>query len=659
MAVTALEIHSCAPYLGGAPFGEAGPYERLDGSIYFAVAPDHPANAGIVDLDLAPRDADGRVHFNADFCLLRPADPARGNRRLLLDVNNRGGKTVPGGFNRAPREPVPTERIDPGDGFLFRRGWTVVWCGWQWDVPRSPARMGLEAPAALADGRPIPGQVAVTFQPAAPIRDRLLSDGTGGRIHQPYPAADVDDPDAVLTVRDYPDAPRTIIPRDRWRFARDEDGRPVPDDSHVWMAEKFEPGRFYEVVYRTRICPVVGTGLLAVRDAASFLRYGDDADNPCAGRIDRAFAYGASQSGRFLRNFLYLGLNTDEQDRQVFDGILAHIAGGRRGEFNHRYAQPSVQYTLSFGHLMPFSPDEQTDPLTGRTDGLLSRQRARGGVPRIFFTNTAAEYWRGDCSLLHTDLTGTRDVEPPPEVRVYHFAGTQHGSGALPLTSVSALDGTRGMHCFNTIDYSPLVRAALVNLERWATAGEEPPPSTFPRLADGTAVRREEVLDTFRTIPAATVPRPERLRTVRRLDLGPDAARGIGRYPAKMGEPYPTLVSAVDADGNETAGVRLPDVAVPLATHTGWNPRHPESGGEGQIMDMMGSAIPFPATAEERRRMGDPRPAIDERYRDRDDYLARVRAAATELVRQRYVLAEDVDLIVDLAGSRYDAFRKV
>lgn len=652
MAVTEPEIHGRRPYEGGRAFAAAGPYERLDGTIHFAVDPAHPANRAIVDLDRAPRDATGRVRFRADFCLLQPSDPARGNRRLLFEVLNRGRKLAPRHLNHAPPA-APSARIDPGDGFLLRHGWTLAWCGWQWDVVRDEALMGLEAPEALdpATGRPCTGEVLCHFQPNAPGRDHLLAD----RVHQPYPAADVADPDAVLTARDWPDGPATVIPRKRWRFARDDGGRPVPADTHVWLEDGFAPGRVYEVRYRTRRCPVVGTGLLAVRDCVSFLRHGDAAaGNPCAGRLDHAYGFGMSQSGRFLRHFLSLGLNLDEAGRLVFDGVIPHVAGARRGEFNHRFAQPSVQATPGFGHLPPFA----ADPTTGEDAGLLDRQRAVGGVPKIMLINTSAEYWRGDCSLIHADPAGARDVEPPPEVRIYHFAGTQHGPGVVPLESVSGNDGARGAHGFNAVDYVPLLRAALVNLDRWVAAGEEPPPSAFPRLADGTAARAPDVLAAYRAVPGATLPDPDLLPGLRRYDLGPDAARGVGRYPAEPGARYATYVPAVDADGNEVAGLRPPDVAVPLATYTGWNPRHPETGGPGQIINMQGSTFPFAATAEERTRTGDPRPAIAERYRGRADYLARVRAAADALVARRYLLAEDVEVVLQLAAERYDTFAR-
>jgi hypothetical protein len=654
MSVTRLEIQSRAPYQDGASFGEAGAYERLDGVIHFAVDPADPANQAIVDLDKAERGTDGRVHFAADFCLLQPADPSRGSGRLLYNVVNRGRRGTTGSFNRAPAVLVPTAEIDLGDGFLMRRGWTLAFCGWQWDVFRSPALMGLEAPQALdADGRPIQGQVLVRFQPNERLADHQLAD----RDHQPYAAADVDDPDAVLTVQDWADGPRTLIPRDRWRFARDEDGRLVPDDTRVWLAGGFEPGRIYEVVYRTRICPVVGTGLLAMRDCVSFLRYGEvAAGNPSAGSIRHTFGFGASQSGRYLRSFLYHGLNLDEQGRQVFDGLIPHICGAWRGQFNHRYAQPSDQHSRGFIHLPPYTDDDQTDPLTGITDGLLHRQRALGGVPRTMFTNTGAEYWRGDTSLMHTDYTGTRDVEPPAEVRNYYFTGTQHTPGLLPLNRVSLVDGARGANDFNTVDYRPLLRAVLINLERWVAEGIEPPPSAFPHLADGSAVPAREVAAAFGRFPAASAPDPAKVPNMRRVDLGPEADRGVGRFPAVVGEPWPVYVPANDEDGNEVPGIRLPDVAVPVATYTGWNPRAAEVGGEGQILPMMGSTVPFAATAAERERTGDPRRSIEERYRDRADYEARVRETAAGLMAQGYLLAEDLDTVVATALARYDAF---
>lgn len=656
MAVTRLEMRARTPYENGREFGAAGAYERIDGVLHFAVAPHDPLNAAIVDLDRAARGNDGLVHFNADFCLLRPVDPARGNGSLLFEVVNRGNKLAPAFINRAPRTIIADDQIRPGDGFLMRHGWTIAWCGWQWDVHRQPAFLGLDAPQALDDaGRPLQGQVLVRLETVECATDLPLRDGLS--VHGAYPAADIHDPEAVLVVRDHPRGPATTIARDQWRFARDVGGRPLGDDTRVWLAGGFQPGKLYEVVYRTRICPVVGTGLLAVRDCVAFLRHGTAAaSNPVAGTVRQTFGYGASQSGRFLRTFVYHGLNLDEQRRHVFDGLLVDIAGGLRGQFNHRYAQPSDAFTRGLGHLPPFTDDDQSGAEAGSISGLLHRARATGSVPRIFYTNTSAEYWRGDASLIHTNAAGDADIELPSESRSYLFAGTQHGGGMLPLTRHNPLTGNRGANLFNIVDYRPLLRAALENLRQWVVDGVEPPASRIPRLADNAAMTAEEAAERFRKLAIAPAPASEFVPTLTRLDLGPDAGKGIARVPGISGKPWQTYVAAVDDDGNEVAGVRMPDLAVPLATYTGWNPNDGEGGADGQILRLVGSTIPFAATDAERG--DDPRPSIASRYRDRDDYLVRVRAAAEQLVAERFLLAEDLDYAVQLAAERYDLFSK-
>ena len=643
MPVTRLEVLNREPFADGESFDDAGRYERIDARLHFAVDPQNPANQAIVDLALAPCDDEGRVRFTSDFCLLRPVDPTRGNRRLFLEVPNRGRKLLNGQLNRAAASPTPTREIPAGDGFLYRRGYAVGWIGWQWDVVRSDALMGLEPPIAQQDGKPISGQIALRFQPSQAHAVHLLAD----RVHHPYPAADTDEADATLTVRDFDDdAPRTI-PRDQWRFAREEGGSLVPDTEHFWLDGGFVPGKIYELVYTTSHSPVVGAGLLAIRDIASFLKYDATPENPLAGALDFAYGFGVSQDGRLLRHFLSLGLNLDEEGRQVFDGLMPHVGGGRRGEFNHRFAQPSVQYTPGFGHLGPF--DDAS---------LLERQRELGGCPKVIQTNSSAEYWRGDCALTHIDNDGSRDLPPDPETRIYHFAGTQHGPGGLPLHRENAADGAKGRYWFNTLDYTPLLRAALVNLDTWVSGGDAPPESAHPRLADGTAVSRATALDGVPPIPGLHLPDPDKILRIRRVDLGERAAEGIGAYPTVEGERYPSFVSAVDADGNEIAGLRLPDLTVPVSTLFGWNPRAPETGGEDLIVPMQGTTLFFHRTKEEREAAGDPRPSLEERYPDRQTFLARVREEAERLVSQRYVLAEDVDIIVANAAARYDEAMK-
>ena len=659
MAVTGLEIVRREPFAGGRRFGDAGAYERIDAVAHYAVDPGHSANAGIVDLDRAERDGDGRVRFSGDATFLVPADPERANRALLFEVPNRGNRLAMRSFNMAPFDLMPTDEIPVGDGFLFERGWCVAWCGWQWDVPHPSVRLGLRAPGVPLAARVPAGRMQLRIQPDCAARAFSLTDHHVGSVgnHAPIAPLEPDEPEAALFVREHLFDTPVRIPRERWTFVRgNESGAPSRPD-RVALADGFEAGRIYDLVYTPAECPVVGAGLLAVRDLAAWTR--GSVDSPAAGRVDHVIAKGVSQCGRFLRTFLHAGLNRDEAGEPVFDGVHVHVAGGRRGEFNHRYGQPSVQPTPSLGHRFPFADEPQTDPRSGRREGLLDRLRAEECVPKIVYTDTSAEYWRGDAGLAHHDLESAAaegvDVEPPAEVRRYLFAGTQHAPGVLPFTDRSMF-GSRGANRFNAVDYRPLLRATLENLRAWIAEGVEPPASVFPRASDGTAARRGDVLAALAGVPGFALPRADRLPSLVPMDLGEHAERGVPALPARfVGEPYPSPVSAVDADGNETGGVRMPDVSVPVATHTGFNPRHPEGGGDGQLLEYLGSTVPLARTAAERAAAADPRPSVAERYADREAYLAEVREAAERLVAGRYLLAGDVDLCLAIAGERYDA----
>lgn len=646
MAVTRLEIHQRATALDGAHFGEAGAYEKIAGIVHFTHDPAHSRHRDITDLSLAPRNTHGRVESSADFYLLRPVDPSRGKRCLLLDVPNRGRKVALGMFNSTARSPDPATREDFGNGFLLRQGYAIAWCGWQHDVPRRDGLMAMAVPAAAG----VSGLVRCQLRPNVATDVLPLAD----RYHYPYPTHDLEDSSARLTVRAHGGAPLQVLPRTAWRFARRDGERLVPDPHHLHLSGGFAPGHIYEFVYRSENPPVVGLGLLAIPDVASWLRYGTHEDgNPCAGELEHAYAFGFSQSGRFLRHMLHLGLNQDETGRTVFDAMMPHAAGARRGEFNLRFGQPSLNATRSVGSLFPFNAGVQADPITGARDGLLSRLESLGRVPKVILTNTSAEYWRGDASLIHTDVRGQQDVEQPASVRVYLLAGTQHSPGTLPPLEADPNTGSRGLHRFNVVDYAPLLRAMLVNLDRWVREGTEPPPNAFPRIADRTAVRGESTAEAFRLIPGVRF--PDRLVRPARLDFGPDMQRGIANtLPPDAGEEFPTLVSAIDDDGNEIAGIRPPELLAPLATFTGWNPRHPEQGAPGDLMQMMGSTVPFARTWDERARTGDARPSIEERYATREDYLHHVRERVQSLVAARYVLAEDVESIVERAGRQYD-----
>lgn len=642
MALTCLEITRCTSYLDGQSFGSVGAYERLDGIAHYAVDPDNPANAGLTDLARAPRNQEGHVCFDGDFTLLRPKTAQKCNGSLLLEVPNRGNRVAQRSFNRAPFELMPTDDIDPGDGFLMRHGWTVAFVGWQWDMPECVERLGLRAPMVAPAARAPDTQMMLRVQPNESVDRFCLTDQHVGMVgnHAPIAPARADDPQARLLMRETAYGEATEIARASWHFISEEGNTPT----HVALDGGFMPGQIYDLLYTPLECPVVSAGLLAVRDFGAFMRYSEA--SPLHGHIDSVIAQGISQCGRFLRTLLHLGLNETEQGQMAFDGVLAHIAGGRRGEFNQRYGQPSVQPTPAFGHLFPFADAPQTDPQTQQTAGLLDRVRARGAMPKVIYTDTSSEYWRGDAGLTHLDLASGKDAEPPHDVRRYLFASTQHGPGTLPFDDRSMF-GTHGSSNFNIVDYRPLYRATLHNLRTWIHDDIAPPASCFPRHADNTAASREAVIDTLAAnaalgLAAAQLPEPASLPGLLPLDLGARTAEGIGHFPAKtLGTKYATVVSAVDAAGNETGGVRMPDVSVPVAAHSGFNPRHASTGGDGQLLEYVGSTWVLRDVAE--------------RYASRAQYLTLIHTAAEKLVSDRLLLEEDIDVCMTIAGERYDA----
>jgi hypothetical protein len=657
MPVTGFQITLRRPLAGGMSFrgatGDIGPYEELKGRLHFEIDPRHQANRRITDVDRAPRTAEGRVAWTSDVSILLPVDRTRASGRLLLDVVNRGNTVAVPNFNRATRPAFgpgsdPNPPIDVGDGFLMRRGWVVISCGWQGDVPRIPGLFRMQTPEARDEtGAPLRGRVYSQLQSAGDVDHFLLSD----RGHIPYPAADLEEPEALLTVRDQSDGPETAIPRERWRFARVEAGRVVPDPAFIHLDGGFEKGRLYQITYTAIGAPVQGLSMAALRDAVAWLKHGGASEgNPAPGMLRWAYAYGRSQTGRLLRTLVYEDLNLDESGREVLDGIIANVAGGMRGEFNQRFGQHSKDRNNMMAHLFPFAAAPATDPDTGVKDALHARVDARGSRLRVFYTNTSAEYFRGDASLIHTDPDGRHDAAESPNVRIYHFAGTEHGLGIWPPTDtqVAPADPTgpveRAQNLRSIVDYAPLLRACLVHLDAWVTDNIAPPPSRHPRLTDGSALPPERLTSVFARIPGAHYPRHH--ARPRRLDWT--------SWPPRPGRAFGSLVSAVDADGNEIGGIAVPEMAVPLATHTGWNLRHPDIGGAEQLLVFAGSTIPFARIRAERQASGDPRLSIEERYASRDEYLRRVRDAARALARAGYLLAEDIEISVNAAARSWD-----
>jgi hypothetical protein len=639
--VTRIEVTTRADVLAGKPFGATGAYEKLSGRIYFAIDPRNSANQIVADIDKAPKNAAGKVEFSSDFYLIKPKDLARGNGTLLYEVSNRGGKGMVGFFNLSGGGLDPARESDFGDGFLLEQGFTLLWVGWQFDPPQRDGLMRVYAPIAReAEGRPITGLVRSDFVPTEKSYDASLAD----RNHAAYKVTDPNDPSHVLTVRETVEGPRRTIPREAWQFSADGTG--------IRMAAGFEPQKIYEVVYRSQDPSVVGVGPAAVRDTVSRLKYGSAAELSIGqGAIKRAIGFGISQSGRFLRTFLYYGFNEDESHRKVFDGVMAHVAGSGRGSFNHRFAQPSRDGHpyLNFFYptdIFPFTDVEQLDPATGIRDGLLTHAGKPELLPKIFYTNSSYEYWGRTASLLHTRVDGQADAPLMPNVRVYLLTGGQHGVAGFPPTR------TIGQQLNNPLDYRWAMRKLLVSMHAWVASGTEPPASAYPRIDNGTLVAPLRL--TFPRLPGVSVPTAP-LKAYR-ADYGPDfRTRGIvSQEPPKLGSAFPILVPAVDADGNETSGIRMPELAVPLATYAGWNLFNDRAGPPEVVSSMQGSFIPFARTRADRERAHDPRLSVEERYENREHYMGLISQAAAALVTNGYLLKTDVPRILEQAGTRWD-----
>ncbi|HUL80672.1 MAG TPA: alpha/beta hydrolase domain-containing protein [Gammaproteobacteria bacterium] len=629
--VVGVDIETQVDAWNGAAFGDVGAYEYLTGRIRFAIDPDNPRNqiiagldragdAGAAQVEVSPkppkvgRDGD-KVAFSADFQILRPKDPAKGNGTLLLDVVNRGARTVDR-FNRA----TPSGDAPRGDdGFLMRRGFTVLWVGWEFDLRSVSTGMRIIVPRSRGSRCTVRGAVTPSFASMTATFDDL----SGYRSNDAAVNASLSVRDGVL-------------------------GKPMPIEharytleryNFVTLQDMFKSGRTYELSYDVVDAPLGGLGFAAVRDAVSWLRYAPDSQV----NVQRTLAFGSSQSGRFLRTFLYLGFNGDEHGRRVFDGVMAHIAGASRLDLNRLCATPT-----SLGQFdatsFPFADEALRDPVTGIEEGALDNPRARDFKPKIFYTNTGVEYWGGarSAALIHTTPDGEHDLTLPDNERVYFLTGSQHGPKFFPPDAPNL-----GEQRENPNDYWLTMRALLVAMEEWLRDGKAPPSSRYPQLRDKTLVRSTDVA--FPALPGVRAPQT--------LPVAPRAANALLAHDG-AGTPLPYLVPQTDRDGIELAGVRLPDIEVPLATYTGWNYRRSESGGADQLYPLLGSYIPFASTAAAREATKDPRASIAERYASKQAYLDRVRAAGEKLVGDRYLLAEDLPAVLERAAQHWDLLTK-
>lgn len=610
--LTGIDIAAIEDVAEGAGFGNAGAYRRIIGTARGELDPDRAENRAIANLDKAPRNERGRVEYRCGLFILRPADAAKGNGRLLYEVNNRGRKLLFANLCAGPAGSELKTRADFGDGLPLRLGFSVVWSGWDATLARANAALGLAAPVPLEQGRAIIRTIRDEFvagtRPDSPVDVFRLS----------YAAATLDQSRARMTRRRRQEDPREAVPAAEWEFLDARRVRLLPEGTRP------EPGTLYELVYPARDPVPLGIGLAATRDVVSHLRHDPAAAKLLGRQPSHALAFGISQAGRYLRDHIAQGFNRDEAGRRVFDGVLAHAAGIGRLFLNQPFAQPFRTNTQHEDHdfpenEFPFSPAAMADPLTGRSGALL---RGDGSDPLLIQTNTSTEYWQKGASLLHTDPLGTSDAALPEGVRLYLIAGTQHGGRAG-----SPADRGPAVNPRNPHNPMPALRALLVALDDWVTGRRAPPPSQVPSLAQGSLVPAEAM--GFPEIPGIAIARRTNAVTPPGDWVEPGPAPGA----------YRPLVCRVDADGNEVAGIRLPDIAVPRGSHSGWN-LYRAPYPEGELADRDGSFIPFAKSAAERQ-AGDPRRSLAERYASPEVYVAAVERAAAALVEQRLLLAED------------------
>ena len=630
--VLRVEIDSRTDVMHGHVFGPAGVYERLTGRVYFSVSLANPRNRGIVDLRNAVNLKDGAVAFSADLLAIRPKDIRKANGSLILEVPNRGQAGITRLVDGGNSDPT-----DAGDGWLLRNGFTVVTLGWQWDTAGENS-LRLHAPIARENGDTITGLLRGDLMPSALLPviplGHLITGHIGGTE---YPVAAPDDPRNVLTVRNSRDAAREVIPRSDWQFAQIVEGKLVSSNRHIHLNGGFQPGRIYEYVYVVQDPVVAGLGFAAIRDYAHYIKRSPDAVTPAK----RVYGEGISQTGRFLRDFLYEGFNADEEGAMALDGVLAHVAGAGRGSFNYRFAQPSrdAQPTSSIDFptdIFPFTDQPETDPVTGAKGGLLDRAGADKVVPKVFLSNTSYEYWGRAAALIHTSADGKQDVPISDNVRIYKFTGLQHFSGPFP--PVKGEGDLLGQEPMSPLPIKFFWRGMISNMDEWVRSHTPPPPSSYPKLADRSLVGLQGYA--FPAIPG--VSKPHEASEALRLDFGPNWEQGIlAVQPPRIGAHFPTLVPQVDADGNERSGICLPEILLPLATYASWNLRDAAIGAPAQRVAFEDSYLPFPKSAAERARTHDPRKSIAERYPSRDSYLLRYRQALDDLVKQQWILPED------------------
>ncbi len=657
--ITKITILSSAPAFGGYSFPGIGTYQVLKGYAVDAVDPNSPQNAVLTDIQLAPRDVNGKVEVIFNFYILKPTDITKGNGKMMYEPPNRGSKTF-GVMNNTPSFPTvndPASLINTTalqDSFLWTRGYTTVWSGWEYEGDPTSSGLAGSAAGVDANGAPLtsmpvaygPGNTTLT----GPGYEYIVQTATATTYTLSYPAASGDQSNAVLTHRVRLDDPPQVVPTTQWSYND-------TNNQSIKLTGGFVPQDIYEFSYLAKNPTVNGLGLAVIRDFNSFLRNTSADDfgnsNPLANSIHRIYTYTLSQPARTLNDFVHLGFNEDEHHRKVFDGMLQWVGAGDGLNMNYRWSQTkrterNRQEELYLEGLYPFANVPTFDPISRTSDWRYKKCEQTHTCPLALEFYSANEYWVKAASLMSTDPTGRFDLPDHPLTRLYLLSSAQHASAGNPASKGVC------QQFLDPLDPAPVERALWTDLDEWSTRGVPPPDSEVPTLHGHTLALPTRSSVGFPNIPGVTF---TGLKTTRyRFNYGPqfyqtfiptiNPPAGGAPYednPAN-GPIYPSYVPKTDSDGNDIAGIRLPELEVPLATYTGWALRAGAQANDG--CEGSGQYIPFQATQQARVAVGDPRPSVQERYASYAVYEHQVVSAVDDLVRRRFFTCDDTQNIV-------------
>lgn len=624
-------------------------YESILGVVHFTLDPAAPGNKAVVDLAHAPVNAEGLVEYSADFKLLIPSSNIASDF-LYYNVNNRGGSRVP-----------PEVGLEHP---LAELGYTYLVTGWINEISSGPNRQRLHAPIITRAGAPIKGDVRYEVTVNAPS----FSENIAGGGHLAYTPTREGLATATLSKRDYQDDTREYLSREDFELQVTPQGDSNQPLVELILAEGFEPGVIYELIYEAQDPVLSGAGMTAIRDLVSLMRFGGESADQLTQlglpNINHTAAWGISQSGRLLRQFVYQGFNEDLEGRRVFDGVIPVIAGAGYGMFNNRFAMPTRTNGQHSNHLypndyFPFTYGESTDPFSGRRDGVLKRAIASGTDPKIMHIQTSNEYWVRGGSLPHTNPEGTEDAELPSSVRFYTLGGSQHGSGSgLPRPASS------GQLPPNPNRWSPLSDSLLVAMAKWIAEGKEPPASRYPRIADGSLVasHTDRGINPAAWNPLEGVNHPSAIYRPAAADYGSRWEREgiIDSHPQVAIGYYNPLVPAVNLDNNDSAETTVlsPLTQAPVATFVPWNLRAEATGAPLSLARLAGGYIPLPTSPNEAAQTRDVRHSLTELYQDFDEYLAQFEAATDKLIAEGYLLAGFKEDYMAIAAQYADLFER-